>query len=97
MTGRLAGRADILLEQKNDFKGIYGELLGCETEKGYKGRYESLEYHAILFPLMIRRMILMMVMVIICDNEYFYHVLTRCHQYCFRFVEINSFFLPVQY
>lgn len=48
MTGRLAGRTTILFEQKNDFKGIYGELLGCETEKGYKGRYKSLEYHAIL-------------------------------------------------
>lgn len=33
MTGRLAGRVDILFEQKNAFKGICGQLSECEAER----------------------------------------------------------------
>lgn len=64
MTGRL-GRVDILFEQKNAFKGIYGELPGCEAKRATSVDMESFECRVILFPLMTRPMILTMVMVII--------------------------------
>lgn len=51
MTGRLAGRVDILFEQKSDFKGVYGELSGCQDERAARVDMESLECHAFVFSL----------------------------------------------
>lgn len=51
MTGRLAGRVDILFEQKNAFKGIYGQLSECEAQRAKRVDMKRLECHAIVFSL----------------------------------------------